>query len=793
MIESTWPAILAHLHRGGAAAYYWRLPSKLSTWFDAGTPPAVPSSEDVYFGIHPATSRRGTAERATIGDIAAVNCLFAEFDAKDFAGDKARVLAHIDGLAVIPSVIVDSGGGYHCYWLFRDPWPMLGQADREGARRLQAAWVRYVGGDPGAKDLARVLRVPGTLNAKYDPPRPVAILRADLARLYHVPDLETACKPPEQLPTSPSNRNGNGRGPSEDAGQFWLDKALDLAHVGNRNTTGFWLACQLRDAGIAEAEAEGWLLAYARSVPQTAGDFYSDAAAMASLKSAYRAPQREEAKSMTTRTQAQRSAPGAAPTAEPPAWLEGEEAAPPAVPSSAGVGQRDPEHFTDLGNARRLVRLHGRDLRYCYPWTKWLVWDGLRWAIDDSGEAARRAKQTVKSMYAEAAGLPDDDGKNLAKHAIKCESAQRITAMLTMAQSEEGIPVRPREMDGDPWLLNVLNGTLDLRSGELRDHDRRHLLTKVAPVIYDPSATCPAWDAFLERVMGGNAELIGFLRRAVGYTLTGNVSEQVMFLLYGTGANGKSTFLETLRTMLGEDYARQIRPESLTDVNRGTGPTEDLARLKGARMVSARETEEGKRLAEALIKELSGGDTVTVRYLYSESFEYKPEFKLFLGANHKPVIRGTDYAIWRRIKLIPFAVTIPPEERDKQLYRKLEAELSGILNWALRGCAEWQRAGLGTAAAVDAATEAYRAESDALASFLTDCTLQGPQLQVQARPLYEAYTTWCKDSGEKPLNMTQFGRRLGELGFDKYTDRARHTFYVGLGLLAEDKEEAPRE
>ena len=294
------------MHRGGSWGYWWTVPGKLSTWWEVGNPAPLPAgASNLYFGVHPAAALPDRWKdgakippellRATIPDVAAVNCLFAEFDAKDWVKeneldpaeladmlanvqaqnpdltpDKARgmalaeareleikrnpapymprALAHVDGLAVPPSVIVDSGGGYHAYWLFRAPFVLTAQEDRERARRVQAAWVVYVGGDPGAKDLARVLRVPETMNRKYSPPRPVALLRADYDRLYNLTDLETLSRPAER-PPAPASTNGNGRGPSDDAGAFWLGKALDQAAPGNRNQTGFWLACQLRDAG----------------------------------------------------------------------------------------------------------------------------------------------------------------------------------------------------------------------------------------------------------------------------------------------------------------------------------------------------------------------------------------------------------------------------------------------------------------------------------------------------------------------------------------------------------------
>jgi len=314
--QEAWPAILAHLWRGGEWGYYWTLPAKLTTWRPTANPGQPPRGANVYFGVHPATERGMTGERAKIGDIAAVNCVFAEFDAKDY-GDKPAILAHVDGLAVKPSALIDSGGGIHAYWFLRDPFIFAEQADRERARLLQAAWVKYVEGDNGAKDLARVLRVPGTQNAKYTPPRPVTVIRAELARRYTIGDLEMACKPTQQ-PIPPNNRHVSQANIDGDTGQFWLDKALSKAHPGNRNDTGFWLATQLRDAGLSQAEAEGWLLAYARLVPQQTGNHYGEPDALASLKSAFDGSKRESAKSTKARAAAP-PAPVATPSAAPAA------------------------------------------------------------------------------------------------------------------------------------------------------------------------------------------------------------------------------------------------------------------------------------------------------------------------------------------------------------------------------------------------------------------------------------------------------------------------------------------
>lgn len=443
----------------------------------------------------------------------------------------------------------------------------------------------------------------------------------------------------------------------------------------------------------------------------------------------------------------------------------------------------DTFNLTDLGNAQRLVHRHGADLRYCHAWGSWLVWDGRRWARDTSGEVERLAKETVAAMYAAAAAEPDADRRQkLGAHALRSESWNRIKAMVALAQSEEGIPVLVDELDRDPWLLTVENGTLDLRTGELRPHRRDDLITKLAPVEYAPDATCPTWERFLSRIMGGKQEVVTFIQRAVGYSLTGDTSEQVLFFLYGTGANGKSTFLETIRAMLG-DYALQMAADTLM-ARSDRAQTNDVARLRGARFVAATEAEEGRRLAEVLVKQITGGDAIVARFLYGEHFEFKPALKLFLAANHKPVIKGTDNGIWRRIRLIPFEVTIPEDERDKHLPEKLKEELSGILAWAVRGCLDWQREGLGLPAEVKAATDSYRADVDILAAFLDECCLADPQAMASAKQLYGAYVKWAEENNEHPASQRAFGMRLRERGFEKCHTRSG-IYWKGVGVLGQ--------
>lgn len=440
-------------------------------------------------------------------------------------------------------------------------------------------------------------------------------------------------------------------------------------------------------------------------------------------------------------------------------------------------------NMTDLGNAERLAVAHGENIRYCHNRSAWLTWDGTRWAWDETGAIHRLAKGVVRSIYAEAQQAADETRrKELAKHAIKSEAEARVQAMVNLARHEEGIPVRLDDLDADPWLLNCRNGTVDLRTGELLAHDRAHYITRCCPVAYDPMADCPLWHRFLYRIMAQSDRLITFLQRYIGYSLTGDASEQSVVILHGSGSNGKTTLMETVQALLG-DYAITTPTETLM-VKRPGGIPNDVARLRGARLIAANEAEEGQRLAESLLKQLTGKDTVSARFMHGEFFDFQVTGKIWLRTNHKPVIRGTDHAIWRRIRLVPFDVVIPDAEKDARLGDKLKAELPGILAWAVRGCIDWQMDGMGMPDEVKQATEGYRNEMDVVGDFLAEKCVLLETAEVRAGTLYKAYRGWCDETGNQPVSTTMFGRSMAERGYAK--DRARAGInYKGIGLAQE--------
>ena len=443
----------------------------------------------------------------------------------------------------------------------------------------------------------------------------------------------------------------------------------------------------------------------------------------------------------------------------------------------------------DTGNARRFRDRYADRVRYNPTDKCWMVWDGARWKRDDLATIKGLADEMLDQMDKACFGIRDiNTAGALRRHVQKSRSSRSKEAFLKEAQHLPGIPMLPEQFDRNKGLLNLRNGILNLARRELVPHDRERYITRMAQVDYDPAAKAPVWEAFIQSVTGGDAQLAEYLQVMVGYCLCGSTREQCMFFLYGDGANGKSTFLETLAKMLG-DYCMNAQADTIASTrSRSSGAARsDVARLKGARFVTLEEGDQGATLDEGLVKQMTGGNTITARFQYGKEFEFRPEFKLVEATNHLPKIHGTDVGIWRRIRLVPFTQSIPEEKQDILLPQKLEAELPGILNWALDGLQKWlansqggRRHGLPACAAVDSAVSAYKQDQDRIAAFLADCTEPAEGSTVQASVLFRTYLNWCSENNEKwRMANKQFGMEVKKhyeirkgMYYNEYVDMA---------------------
>jgi len=798
--------LLAHLHRpSGGYGHYWRKAGKFTTWWNGDGPPAPPVDRDLYFGVHPCTAIPQTNAdgkpadparvRSQIAYIAAINCLFGEYDAKDFGNSKDAALAHIDQLDPQPSVVIDSGGGWHCYWLLSEPWLLTTPQERERARAVQAAWVKYVGSDDGAKDLARVLRVPGTLNGKYQPVRQVVIRRFDLDHPYALNEL-LSFLPAETVPTGTKPTaapSGVAQADADRRRAAYVTKVLSeeirnitSAGKGRHNTAlnnaAYNLGQLVAEGLLSESFAREELVQAGINVGQPQAE--AERTVRSGLSAGRSAGRTKRLPDFTAAPDSGPGGGGATVVAVQPAPVPIE--APWAEPDHRSATVTDDQavvlnalNMTDLGNAEALALRYGTNLRYCTTVERWLTWDGNRWKLDDASTAFRAVMNAAHARRLSAERIEGyDRRKKVVNWAIGSENRGKIESALAVAGRLTAFTTTIERYDADPLLAATGGATLDLRSGHARPPERGDYLTMSLGTTYDPAARCPRWERFLVEVFGGDTELVRYLQRAIGYCLTGETREQKVFLCYGNGSNGKSRFLEALTQLLG-DYSANASFETF-DADRRSDNSNDLAALKGRRLVTVIETEADRRLAEARVKSVTGGDLVTARFLYGEFFSYRPQFKIWMAMNHLPVIKGTERGIWRRLKLIPFTQSFEGRE-DMQLDATLRAELPGILNWALVGLREWQAHGLGHAKAIDSATQKYQEDSDQVGRWLTDCTISGPRCSVPAAAAYKSYTGWCETNGERAFTQTLWGRRLSDLGFTRERGRKAWT-WNGMGL-----------
>jgi putative DNA primase/helicase len=425
---------------------------------------------------------------------------------------------------------------------------------------------------------------------------------------------------------------------------------------------------------------------------------------------------------------------------------------------------------TEDALALAFTRRYHRDWRYVAGWGRWLVWDGNRWRTEDT----LAATDLIRSVCRHAAVRAENP-----KVAAKLASSSTVGGVERLARADRRHAATTEEWDADPWLLNTPGGVVDLKTGRQRPHDRSDRMTKITTAT--PGGDCPTWRRFLDEVTGGDVELQAYLQRMVGYALTGSTQEHALFFLYGTGANGKSVFVNTLATILG-DYATNAPMDTFMETRTDRHPT-DMAGLRGARFVAAIETEQGRRWAESKLKNLTGGDKISARFMRQDFFEFFPQFKLFVAGNHKPAIRNIDEAMKRRLHLIPFTITVPPERRDKHLQQKLLAERDGILAWAVQGCLDWQRHGrLDPPRRVVEATEEYFEAEDALGRWLDERCVREANAKSLTAELFNDWKQWAEAAGEFTGSQKRFADLLLTRGLDKWRNGMGLRGFQGVGL-----------
>lgn len=681
--------------------------------------------------IHPSVNPRFRMPAGGRGKNSDVNSFLALWNDIDFHGQETSVrrawgelLERYTLAGIRPSVIIESGRGIHAYWLLDKPYVVAEARSRCAGLQKEAMTcdVGDAGSDP-INDPSRVLRLPGTDNWKNPKEaKPCVIVEASYKRypLSAFDDYKTEIKKSaDDLEEERVQRAMKNLGKAKDKE---IERIKEGVGEGERDNSA--------------AKYAGYLLARGLPVDKVME-------LMLEWNQLNRPPLEKEDIDRIVTSVAR---------AEKENHPEGRKSA----KSAEDISK-------DILAANQFVKKYGEDFIYCETWKKWLVWDGSRWSED-----------RLLRAFAASTSIATDSGDS-SRH-----KAERISGTLKVAQAM--LSVAPEEFNKNPWILNCPNGSIDLKAMKLLPHNREDRITSLCPTPFDPEAKCPRWEKFLLDIMGGSQELVNYLQKLAGYVLTGVIREHVLPIAYGSGANGKSTFLKTLRRVMGPDYAAESAPDLLMTKERGGAHPTERADLAGKRLITTIEVEDGKHLAENFVKQLTGGDEIKVRRMRENFWTLDPTWKIFMATNNRPEIKGTDFGVWRRIRLIPFSVTIAPAAQDTALGEKLEVEAQGILAWAARGCAAWQENGLSDPPAVTDATAEYKSDSDILGRFFADCCMLMPTLKAEAGALYDVFREWyANEFNGEPMNGTVFGRRLAELGYN-VTKVGGKKWRNGIGL-----------
>ncbi len=633
---------------------------------------------------------------------------------------------------VLPSIVVESSPNkYHCYWLVED-------CPLESFKQVQQSLIAKFDSDKAINDLARVMRLPGFIHQKDTPFRTEFKDNLSNKQRYSKPD-EVISNIVIALPETCSVADRSSRVSSQ---------ILE----GQRNTTLTSMAGDMVARGINLADIKNKLLEIntAQCCPPLAPN---EVEAIVLSVNRYRGT------------------------------------------ANHNTGN---EPLTDVGNANRFAKKFAGTVKYVKDWDKFIIFNGHHWKVDRINQVMERAKQVAYDIYSEGTSITNDLKlrDEIAKHSTRSQQLQRLNAMIELVKSISSMVILSDTLNTDDMLIGVKNGVVDLRTGEFRAGSSADLITQVAPVDFDPNAQCPQFMQFIQETFPecvsqannhddqnhvlddqNRQELLDYIHKALGYCLTGRTDQQCLMFGYGTGANGKTTLINVMLELLGNDYAMQTPMDTLM-VKNNNNSSNHLARLQHVRFVASTEVEEGSSMSESLIKQITGGDRIAARFLYKEFIEFTPKFKLFIAGNHKPIIRGSDEGIWRRIHFIPFEAKIPVHKRDGALQQKLKSELPGILNWLIEGCTKWQQKGLALPKLMQDALTEYRDEMDTLGLWINECCKTGSGLKMRAQDAFQSYRNWANANEFHVSSSAAFSRKLSER-FNKKRDSFGH-YYVGI-------------
>jgi len=728
-----------------------------------------------------------------------------------------------------PSSVWRSGYGHYALYALRADDD--GAADVDLCRAINRDLVAALNGaagymlaDKAATDAGtRVLRAPGAFNVKR-PDRPLACEVLDgRGPFYTAAALRAAVPAPEPRQTAPEPRGDSPRPVDPEGRMTRQETALAALPFIPADDYDVWVKVgqALHALGCDLADWDAWSQSSAKYEPGTCPAKWHtfDGSDKPEVASGWLVNKARE-------TEPDFVAPGwrAKQRGESPAPRRREAAAtgqdaPPAAQEAPGTGTQlefegsdleTGQHraTTDIGNSERLVDAYGHKLRYCHDWHTWLVYDGKRWRRDDTGAATECAKSVAKSIVHEAMAANGDLHTKLLRWSAASQSKERVAAMLTLAQSHPLISVLSTQLDADPHVLNTQSGTVDLRTGQLRRHNQRDMITRITDAGYvadaDLADTAGAgdWRRFLAAITNNDTDLEGYLRRAAGYSVTGTTEEEVLFFALGAARTGKTTFLQTIEDVLA-DYAGTADFEAFLKKQTGSDARPEIAKLQGRRFVKSSEVSKGRTFAEELIKTLTGGDKISARALHENPVEWKPQFHLWFAANDRPKIRHDDSGAWRRLRVLPFMHQMadpddpnaaPEQKADKGLKDRLRTQSAeAVLAWLVRGCLEWREHGLGRVEAVTGATDDYRSAMDPLTGWMDEhCVRDDADAECHAATddLYSDYVAWCSDNGERrPMSKREFGEQMTALlGPSKQTREkggARRRHYYGIRLATD--------